>query len=239
MATNEDFDLSSLFQGPGAVLSGMLGVADNARKTVGGVMDTIASLQRAAVAVEQLVSRMNRLVDDLESPMRALTPELEKSVARIQRLSAALEGPIDRLLPGLEAAVSTFDRVALSQLPETVDEAREQLQALLDLFGEIPRRLSQLGGRSPLAALLPLGSFGSVRKPKISASSSVASPQGESPSVPVAAKVARTAKKVTTTSTSSSGVHRAKADTVGLSKKATSATKSATSATSAKSAKKS
>ncbi len=169
MATNDDFDLASLFQGPGAVLSGVLGVADNARKTVGGVMETIASLQRAAVAVEQLVTRMNRLVDDLEAPMRALTPELEKSVARMQRLSATLEGPIDRLLPGLESAVATFDRVALSQLPETVDEARQQLQSLLELFGEIPRRLGQLGARNPLAALLPLGSFGGPRTPTSSA----------------------------------------------------------------------
>jgi hypothetical protein len=155
VATNEDFDLSALFQGPGAVLAGALGMADNARKTIGGVMETIATLQRAAVAVEQLVSRMNRLVDDLEAPMRALTPELERSVARMQRLSAALEGPIDRLLPGLEAAVGTFDRVALSQLPETVEEARQQMAALLELFSEVPRRLGLLGGRSGLGALLP------------------------------------------------------------------------------------
>lgn len=155
MATNDDFDLSSLFQGPGAVLSGVLGVADNARKTVGGVMETIATLQRAAAAVEALVTRMNRLVDDLEGPMRALTPDLERSVARVQRLSAALEGPIDRLLPGLEAAVGTFDRVALSQLPETVEEARQQLQALLELVSEVPRRLGLLGARSGFGALLP------------------------------------------------------------------------------------
>jgi hypothetical protein len=155
MATNEDFDLSALFQGPGAVLAGALGMADNARKTIGGVMETIASLQRAAVAVEQLVTRMNRLVDDLEGPMRALTPELERSVARMQRLSGALEGPIDRLLPGLEAAVGTFERVALSQLPETVEEARQQMQTLLDLFSEVPRRLGLLGARSGLGALLP------------------------------------------------------------------------------------
>lgn len=155
MATNDDFDLSALFQGPGAVLAGVLGVADNARKTVGGVMETIATLQRAAAAVEQLVSRMNRLVDDLEAPMRALTPELERSVARMQRLSGALEGPIDRLIPGLEAAVGTFERVALSQLPETVEEARQQVQTLLDLFSEVPRRLGLLGARSGLGALLP------------------------------------------------------------------------------------
>jgi hypothetical protein len=154
---NEDFDFSSLFQGPGAVLSGVLGVADNARKTVGGVMDTIATLQRAAAAVEQLVTRMNNLVDDLEAPLRLLTPELEKAVARVQRVSTALEGPIDRLLPGLESAIGTFDRVALSQLPETVDEARKQLQSLLDIFGEVPRRLGLLGNRSGLGALFPLG----------------------------------------------------------------------------------
>ena len=163
MATNDDFDLSSLFQGPGAVISGVLGVAENARKTVGGVMETIASLQRAAVAVEQLVSRMNRLVDDLEMPMRALMPELEKSVARMQRLSAAMEGPLDRLLPSLEAAVDTFDRVALSQLPDSVEEARQQMQALIDMFGDIPRRLAQLSGRTGLAALFPISGLGSSR----------------------------------------------------------------------------
>lgn len=169
MATNDDFDLSSLFQGPGAVISGVLGVADNARKTVGGVMETIASLQRAAVAVEQLVTRMNRLVDDLEVPMRALMPELEKSVARMQRLSAAMEGPLDRLLPSLEAAVGTFDRVALSQLPDSVDEARRQMQALIEMFGDIPRRLAQLSGRTGLAALFPLSGLGSSRttKPRV------------------------------------------------------------------------
>ena len=163
MATNDDFDLSSLFQGPGAVISGVLGVAENARKTVGGVMETIASLQRAAVAVEQLVSRMNRLVDDLEMPMRALMPELEKSVARMQRLSAAMEGPLDRLLPSLEAAVDTFDRVALSQLPDSVEEARQQMQALIEMFGDIPRRLAQLSGRTGLAALFPMSGLGSSR----------------------------------------------------------------------------
>lgn len=157
MPQNDDFDLSSLFQGPGAVLAGVLGVADNARKTVGGVMETIAALQRAAVAVEALVTRLQTLADDLEAPLRALTPEIERTIGRVQRVSAALEGPIDRLLPGLESAVGTFDRVALSQLPETVDEARQQLQTLLDLFGEIPRRLGMLGGRSGLGALLPLG----------------------------------------------------------------------------------
>ncbi len=163
MATNDDFDLSSLFQGPGAVISGVLGVAENARKTVGGIMETIASLQRAAVAVEQLVSRMNRLVDDLEMPMRALMPELEKSVARMQRLSAAMEGPLDRLLPSLEAAVGTFDRVALSQLPDSVEEARQQMQALIEMFGDIPRRLAQLSGRTGLAALFPMSGLGSSR----------------------------------------------------------------------------
>ena len=163
MPSNDDFDLSSLFQGPGAVLAGVLGVADNARKTVGGVMDTIASLQRAAVAVEALVSRMNRLVDDLELPLRSLIPEVEKSVARMQRVATALEGPVDRLIPGLEAAVGVFDRVALSQLPETVDEALQQLQTLVDTFTEIPRRLGLLGGRTGLSALLPLGFLGDAK----------------------------------------------------------------------------
>ena len=193
MPTNDDFDLASLFQGPGAVLAGVLGVADNARKTVGGVMETVASLQRAAGAVEALVTRMNRLVDDLEMPLRALTPEVEKTIARMQRVSVALEGPVDRLIPGLEAAIGAFDRVALSQLPETVDDARQQLQALLDLFSELPRRLGLLGGRSGLASLLPMNFLSDSK-----ASRSASHEPGQAVSPPPrrgAARVAGTVRK--------------------------------------------
>jgi hypothetical protein len=144
-----DFDLFSLLQGPANVMSGVMGLAENGRKAVGGILDTIASLQRAAASLEQLASRMDRIVTDLEAPLRLLTPELEKAADRVVRLAEIIEGPMDRLIPGLDRAVETIDRVALSQLPDNLDALRQQVGAVVDIFADIPKRF---GG---LAQLIP------------------------------------------------------------------------------------
>ena len=157
MAEDErpDFDLFSLLQGPATMMSGMKDLADNGRKAVTGFLDTIASLQRAAAALEQLAGRVDRLVADLEAPLRLLSPELEKVAIRVQRIADLMDGPIDRLLPGLEQAVDTFDRIALSQLPDSLDALRSQIGSIVEVFAEVPRRLGATGGLSAVAHLFP------------------------------------------------------------------------------------
>ena len=144
-----DLDVMSLLNGPMNMVSGLMGVAENARKTVGGMMEAIASLQRAAKGIEQLATRLNKLVDDIEAPMRAMTPEFEKAVARMQRLTEAFEGPLDRLVPGIETAIGTLDRLSLSQLPENLEQVRAQMIAIVDVFAEVPRRLGSLADLVP------------------------------------------------------------------------------------------
>jgi hypothetical protein len=144
-----DFDLFSLFQGPANVMSGVMGLADNGRKAFSGILDTIASLQRAAAALEQLAARVDRMVTELEAPLRILTPELEKAAERVVRLAEIVEGPMDRLLPGLDRAVETLDRVALSQLPDNIDALRNQVGAVVDIFADIPKRFSGLSQLIP------------------------------------------------------------------------------------------
>ena len=150
-----DFDLFNLLQGPAAMMTGMRGLADNGRKAVTGLLDTIASLQRAAAALEALASRVDRLVTDLETPLRLLSPELEKAANRVLRVAEIMEGPIDRLLPGLEQAVDTFDRLSLNQLPENLDALRSQVAAVVDVFTELPRKLGSLTGFGAVTQLFP------------------------------------------------------------------------------------
>lgn len=162
MATDDrsDFDLASLLQAPATAMAGVLGLADGAKKAVTGILDTIASLQRAAAALEQLSARMTSLLDDIEAPVRALTPEFERAMGRFQRVADAFEGPIDRLLPGLENAVESFDRMALSQLPENMDQLREQVVTIVEVFAEFPRRMVGLAqlvpGLERLASFRPV-----------------------------------------------------------------------------------
>jgi hypothetical protein len=157
MADDErpDFDLFNLLQGPANMMNGVRGLADNGRKAIGGLLDTIASLQRAAAALELLASRVDRLVTDLEAPLRLLTPELEKAANRVLRVAEIVEGPIDRLLPGLEQAVSTFERLSVNQLPDNLDALRSQVATVVDVFAELPRKLGSLGSFGAVAQLFP------------------------------------------------------------------------------------
>jgi hypothetical protein len=150
-----EFDLFTLLQGPANMMNGMKGLADNGRKAVSGLLDTIASLQRAAAALEQLASRVDRLVTELETPLRLLTPELEKAANRVLRVAELVEGPIDRLLPGLEQAVGTFERLSVNQLPDNLDALRSQVATVVDVFAEFPKKLGSLGGFGAVAQLFP------------------------------------------------------------------------------------
>ena len=202
MATDDrsDFDLASLLQAPATAMAGLMGLADGAKKAVTGILDTIASLQKAAAALEQLSNRLSSVLDDIEAPVRALTPEFERAVARFQRVADAFEGPVDRLIPGLESAVQTFDRMALSQLPENMDQLRDQVVTIVEAFSEFPRRMVGLAQLVP--GLERLASFRPVTRPApnavptttpVVAAKSVAKKSGTAKSV---AKKSGTAKSV-------------------------------------------
>jgi hypothetical protein len=178
MATDDrsDFDLASLLQAPATAMAGFMGLADGARKAVTGVLDTIASLQRAAAAMEKLTARMTALLDDIEGPVRSLTPEFERAMVRVQRVADAFEGPVDRLLPGLENAVETFDRLALSQLPENMDQLRDQVTTVIEAFSEFPRRMAGLAQFVP--GLERLAVFAQTDAKPVTGASSVSAQAG-------------------------------------------------------------
>ncbi len=137
-----NFDISGLLGGAMNMMHGVKGMAENSRKTVAGFFEAASALNRSAKAMEQLVNRMTKLMDDMEAPIRALTPEIERATERARRVSEALEGPVESLVQGLEKAVGNFDRMAISGLPETMEVMGRQLTNFLELFGELPKRLA-------------------------------------------------------------------------------------------------
>lgn len=169
-----DFDLGSLFSGPANLMSGVFTMAEGGRKTIAAIGQTIASLQRAAAAVERLAARLDALADEIERPVKMFAPEIEKATERMRRLSEAFESPIERLLPNLERAIGTLDRVAVNQLPDTLDVLREQMIAVVEGFAEIPKRFA------PFGELFPgLDRFLSPRRPTAPSTASVVAPTVE------------------------------------------------------------
>jgi len=199
-ADNEEFDFVSLLQSP----LQMLGAA---RKTMNMMLETVQSLQRSAVALETLLSRLDSLVDSVEAPARALAPEMDKFAKRMREVGDALDGPIDSIVPGIQRMATAFDRMSFDQLPDAVELLSAQIMGMVGSLGDLPKRLGPLGdllggagglfglGRtaSPVPAMATMVTRASAAAPKEVAAKKVAAKKVAAKKV-AAKKVA--AKKV-------------------------------------------
>ena len=155
---SDDFDLSGLLTGPLNLMSGALGAADGVRKTFTGLGETVQSLQRAVIAMEQMATRMNRLLDDLETPVRALVPELERMAGRMGKFTELM------------------DNASVSNLPQNLERLSVELTGFLDTLRDVPGRLGPVAGMFGLDKLFGGAASGAAAKPVPAAKPVVAKP---------------------------------------------------------------
>jgi hypothetical protein len=122
----------------------MMGGVEATKQTMVAAVETVASLQRSAAGLEELIERLNGIVNVVEVPARALAPEMERFAQRLHDIGDALDGPLETILPGVQRVATMFERAPLEQLPETLTQFNDQLQKLVGGMGDLPRRLGPL-----------------------------------------------------------------------------------------------
>lgn len=180
----DDFDVTQLLAAPAQLFGLLAGGMEATKQTMLATVETVSSLQRSAAGLEELIERLNSIVNVIEAPAKALAPEMERFTERLHRLSDALDGPLDSIIPGVQRMATMFERAPLEQIPETLTQFNEQLQRIVGGMGDLPRRLG------PLSELLggAASMFGLAR--------STPTPPTPPPPSPEMAKTAKTAKKV-------------------------------------------
>ena len=71
-----------------------------------GVNDFLAGVETFNATMESLngvTTRVNRLLDEVEEPVRALMPQVTRSIKTADAVIAQLSGPVERIAPGLYA----------------------------------------------------------------------------------------------------------------------------------------
>jgi hypothetical protein len=101
-----DFDPVALLAAPMQLVGLAMSAVETAKQTVTMMVETANSLQRSAVALEELLTRVNTMVDTLEGPARALAPEMERLGRRLHEVGDLFDGPMETLLPGLQRMTS-------------------------------------------------------------------------------------------------------------------------------------
>ena len=135
--------------------------------------------------LNETTERINRLVTDVEGPIRAAVPQVTRTVKAADDMMQVVSGPAMAAAPGLERLAKTLTTPAFTQLPD-------QLGQFSDILGDLQARLGPLTQLAETAG----GLFGGFRRPGATGAAPAPAPEPSAPTPPVAVNKT-TAKKAT------------------------------------------
>jgi hypothetical protein len=125
-----------------------------------GVNDFLAGVETFNATMESLngvTVRVNRLLDDVEEPVRALMPQVTRSIKTADAVIAQLSGPVERIAPGLSRLAETLGSPVFINLPREIGgfiETLGDLATRLQPLTQMAESAGSLFGLRPLSALL-------------------------------------------------------------------------------------
>ncbi len=144
-------DLFTLFAAP---LSGTVRSLEQFRKGVDEFLKGVENFNRTMANLNESSERINRLLADVEEPIRAAVPQVTRTVKAADEMMQVVSGPAMAVAPGLNRLAETLSTPAFNQLPA-------QIGQFSDLLGEVSHRLSPLVQLAESAG----GLFGGFRVP--------------------------------------------------------------------------
>ena len=91
-------DLLSLF-GSNNPLAAMSRSAEQFRTAVTSFVEVVQSFRQTMDNLNAVALRMNRMLDDIEQPMRTVMPQITKSAEMASRMLATMREPVERVAP--------------------------------------------------------------------------------------------------------------------------------------------
>ena len=159
-------DLLSLF-GTNNPLAAMSRSAEQFRTAVTSFVEVVQSFRQTMDNLNAVALRMNRMLDDIEEPMRTVMPQITKSAETASRMLAIMREPVERVAPALTQLADTLNNPLMTDLPRRMTET-------MDVLSSIPRALGPLGQVADLAGGFfgsrGLGAFGGAGRPSPTAS---------------------------------------------------------------------
>jgi ABC-type transporter Mla subunit MlaD len=144
-------DLFTLFATP---LTGTMRSLEQFRKGVDEFLAGVENFNRTMANLNETSERINRLLADVEGPIRAAVPQVTRTVKAADEMMQAVSGPAMAVAPGLNKLAETLSTPAFAALPHQIGQFSE-------LLGEVSTRLSPLTQLAESAG----GLFGGFRLP--------------------------------------------------------------------------
>lgn len=158
-----------------APIAGGIRSIEQFQRGVGELLRAVENLNTTLETLNETATRVNRLVEDVEEPIRAMMPQLTRSIRAADEMTQLLEGPIRAAAPNIEKISDTLSSPGFSTLPT-------QLGEFMAVVGEASKRLAPLTQFAENAG----GLFGGFKFPGVGGAakptaSSTPAPSGAAP----------------------------------------------------------
>lgn len=174
-----------------APIAGGLRSVEQFQRGIGELFRAVENLNRTLENLNETATRVNRLVGDIEEPIRAMMPQVTRTIKAADEITKVLQGPVRVAAPNIEKIVETLSSPGFSTLPN-------QLGEFMDSIGEVSRRLAPLTQFAENAG----GLFGGFRLPGMGG---VPRPAPTSPPPPTTPPIAT--RQTTATPTAAKQTH--------------------------------
>ena len=211
-----------------APIAGGLRSVEQFQRGIGELFRAVENLNRTLENLNETATRVNRLVGDIEEPIRAMMPQVTRTIQAADEITRVMQGPVRVAAPNIEKIVETLSSPGFSTLPN-------QLGEFMESIGEVSKRLAPLTQFAENAG----GLFGGFKLPGVGGASK---PAPTPPAAPATTPSTTSSPRTTAAKKTSAKKSAAKTSTAKKTgAKKTSAKKTAAKKTTAKktSAKKS
>lgn len=185
-----------------APLAGGLRTVDQVRRAVDELLRAIENLNTTLESVNEVAQRANRLLADIEGPLREMVPKATRTISRADEVSALFDTPLRAAAPNIERVFRMLSSANLANVPTQIDE-------FLALMTDMSKRLGPLTTLAESAG----GLFGGFKMPgaspaptsPTSGKAATPKPKTTKPAAKKAAAKKPAAKRVATRVSKSSG----------------------------------
>ena len=136
-------DIISLVAGP---IASVIRSFDQLRRGADELMKGFENFNATMTNLNETAQRVNRLLNDIEEPVRAMIPQVTRTVKLADEVSKRLAAPLENVIPGLDRLASTLDSPVLRSLPTDLGQFMEVINDLARRMSPLAQLAEQAGG---------------------------------------------------------------------------------------------
>lgn len=116
-----------------APIAGGIRTVEQMKRGIDEMFRAVENLNRTMENLNEAATRINRLMADVEGPVRALIPQITRTVEAADEITTLLQSPVRAAAPNIERIVTALGSPDFLALPNQIGQLMQRLAPLAQL----------------------------------------------------------------------------------------------------------